>query len=251
MLNQPEVSFGWSHSTHKIISGRAVQRINHSLPPSMRVDIETLMDSCIAPDSERKKITGYIHGHFADIDNLSSNPKDAHSLLISYTHKAVTANRDGKFNPRAYDKRDKYLGYALHFLQDMLNPFHVVFKKLPKDDPERVMHKKFEKFAQKIQEEVLARNTLSEKDSTKSFFSDSLPEAMRHTKNLWNKINYRNSTDFQQEAAESLKTTQATTDLYLKKMLNTFLVTSPEHISTNIDLFIRNSYAEKNSAKNI
>ena len=125
-----KIGFGWKHSTHKVISEEIANQINKSLNNNMKIDIETLKESCVYPDFVRKKKSSLIHGHFADIDNPSVDPPDAYKLFSEYTKKAIAANKNAQSNEREYYKRDKYLGYALHFLQDMLNPFHVVFKPL-------------------------------------------------------------------------------------------------------------------------
>ena len=110
----------------------------------------------------------------------------------------------------------------MHFLQDMLNPFHVIFKPLHKDSPERFFHRKFECLAEKIQNNVFKNSVLSKIAPESSFFESILPDAMRETKNSWGIIknnNYKNLTEI---AESSLQTTYKLSDLYLNKMSEIF-----------------------------
>lgn len=206
-------TFGWNHSTHRLVTKKLVQRANMLLQEPMKLDYEILKYSCVEPDFSRQNITKYIHGHFADIDNPSSNPPDALQLAKRYSEKAIDAHKNG-----LYKKRDDYLGYALHFIQDMLNPVHVVFVPVPKGHPERVLHKRFETLAATIQEDTFNTTRLPEIDYNNQFFEKVLPEAMRKAKNQLIKLKEGNleNEKMQNIAAQALQNTYKTTYLYLQ-----------------------------------
>jgi len=220
--NSNKISFGWKHSTHEFISEKVAEKINSSVSHKMRIDIETLKESCIAPDFARKKVIDFIHGHFADIDNPSLSPPDAYQLFLHYSRKAVNSNKEAQKNEREFYKRDKYLGYSLHFLQDMLNPFHVSYKPIPRDHPERIFHRKFECMAEKIQKKVLKQLISTEQNYEGLLYKSIIPEAMQKTKNSWKLIQSNGYKDMKKIAEFSLENTYKTTDLYLHKMFDIF-----------------------------
>lgn len=209
------VNFGWNHATHRYITEKLVAKHNSSLPASERFNYEILKYSCVEPDFSRKNITKYIHGHFADIDNPSNEPADAFCLAVRYTNKAVEAHKNGR-----YSKRDDYLGYALHFIEDMLNPMHVVFVKVPKGDPERVLHKKFEGIAESLMVDEISKIDAKSIGDASPFFKKTLPDAMRKTKNLMRKIKEDENPDLPSIAAEAIKNTYETTNQYFKKLVS-------------------------------
>jgi len=206
-------TFGWSHSTHKLITQKLVQRSNMALPEAMKFDYEILKYSCIEPDFSRHDITKYIHGHFADIDNPSTEPPDAFQLAKRYSEKAIEAHKNGM-----YKKRDDYLGYALHFIQDMLNPVHVVFIPVPKGHPERILHKNFETLAAKMQEDTFMKTRLTEPDLSTNFFGKTLPTAMREAKNQLLQLKSGNGENMQDIANLALQNTYRTTHIYLQNL---------------------------------
>ena len=234
-IKNNSVGFGWNWSTHKMFSADVARRVNRSLSNKMKIDIDFLKESIIEPDLSRKKIEGFIHGHFADIDNLSANPPDAYHLLLRYTKKAIEANKNALYNEREYYKRDKYLGYALHFLQDMLNPFHVVFSSLPKGHLLREAHKRFEKVAENRQNKILENVKLSEYQTDESFFDNILPRAMRQAKKLWQKVDVTDNDCYFDDYCidKSLENTYITTNAYLEKVAEKF--NEDAHFYTPVD----------------
>lgn len=210
MRNQ---TFGWKHSTHRLITEKVVNRCNLFLSGADELNYEILKYSCIEPDFSRKNITKYVHGHFADIDNPSFNPPDALQLTKIYTKKATEAHKMGLVK-----KRDDYLGYALHFLQDMLNPVHVVFVPAPKGHPERIMHKDFENIAAEIQENILSETNLTFAPEGESFFQETLPRAMRTAKIQLNYLK-KDGSDRQKIAKAALQNTYLTTNSYLESFI--------------------------------
>ncbi len=221
-----KVSFGWKHSTHRLISKITSSRFNRQVSPDRGISWELLQESCVAPDFSRKVIPNYARGHFADIDNYSADPPDALALLKKYTNKAIDEHEksyQGDTRDRL-NKRDNYIGYALHFLQDMLNPFHVVFRTLPKEHPERVAHTHFEKLAQKIEKGIIGQIKLPETPENSSFWARSLPDAMRQTKTRWDKVKSLDLSDeeYTAIAGDSLKTTHMATDAYLGGLARKF-----------------------------
>lgn len=208
-----QTAFGWQHSTHRLITERLVKAHNKNLPAHAWFNTDILKYSCVEPDFSRKNITKYIHGHFADIDKPSYEPPDAFALATRYASKTIESHQKGD-----YGKRDDYLGYALHFIQDMLNPKHVVFESVPKDHPERIEHKKFEQVAEAIQKEVLGKTPISTQGMAMPFFEVTLPAAMRETKKLYYRIKNKDYNDLAEIAAISLKNTYRTTNEFLKKL---------------------------------
>lgn len=218
---QDNTSFGWRHSTHKLATYMSVEKYNKLLPKSEAFNYEILKYSCIQPDLERKNITKYIHGHFADIDNLSKDPPDAYALCSLYTTKAIKAHEIG-----LYSKRDDYVGYALHFLQDMLNPMHVEFKPLKKEHPERIFHRFIEEIAEQRQDAVFTKSASLDVVSSDHFFADTLPKAMRKNKNLFKSLKQTDSVSVTSVIDKALENTYITTDIYFKKLVNEFNKTS-------------------------
>ena len=212
--NNNSTTFGWNHATHRFITEKLVAKHNPSLPAKMKLNYDILKYSCVEPDFSRRNITKYIHGHFADIDNLSNDPPDAYSLAVTYTNKAIDAHRSG-----LYGKRDDYLGYALHFIQDMLNPVHVVFVAVPKGHPERVLHKEFENVAETVMKDTFAKTNIDDVDTELPFFEKILPDAMRSTKDLLLRIKTNDYNNLSEIAIEALGNTYKTTNLYLKGLM--------------------------------
>ncbi|GEM_PF-6420332 len=229
-LNTNKLGFGWNCSTHKLFSEKIAANVNNSLSPKMQIDIEFLKESILEPDLMRKfdKVKGAIHGHFADIDNLSPDPPDAFHMLLRCTKKALEANQNAQTNEREFYKRDRYLAHALHYLQDMLNPFHVVFNVIPKDHPERQAHKRFERISESRQNRIIKETILSEKDSEISFFDKVLPDAMNKAKELWGKIQDSDLTPSNDSAFisamadASLENTYRATNAYLQRIAQKF-----------------------------
>ncbi len=209
------VNFGWNHATHRYITAKLLAKYNSALPKKIRFNEEILRYSCVEPDFSRRNITKYIHGHFADIDNPSTEPADAFCLAVRYTNKALEAHSNG-----LYSKRDDYLGYALHFVEDMLNPMHVVFVPVPKGHPERVLHKKFEGIAEGVMYKEIEKIEPIAKDSDLPFFEKILPDAMRRTKNLMIRIKGDENADLSQISAEAIKNTYETTSQYFVKFIS-------------------------------
>lgn len=216
--NRGRSSFGWKHSTHKLVTEKMVSKYNVFMPKSEEFNYEILKYSCIQPDLERKNITKYNHGHFADIDNLSKDPTDAYALTIRYTKKAIEAHKNG-----LYSKRDDYLGYALHFLLDELDPMHVIFRPIPKEHPDRVLHREVENAAERIQDLVIDSTALNHSLSDKHFFSEVLPQAMRKNKELFSQVMNNKSTDnISKVSAMGLGNAYKTTDLFFQKLVDEF-----------------------------
>jgi hypothetical protein len=180
------------------------------MPERLRFNKTILDYSCVEPDYSRKYIKSYINGHFADIDNLSTEPPDAYALAKLYTQKMLKENKN-----KNYEKRDMYLGYALHFIEDMLNPVHVVFKKAPKFSPIRVSHKKFEGVATTVEKNVVKNTKLEKYNYKEDFFSQTLPKAMRYTKVLSKKVSVNNSSNYLNISERALKNTYITVNKYL------------------------------------
>jgi len=230
--NRKNVAFGWNHATHRFITEKLVAKHNPSLPVSMRLNYEVLKYSCVEPDFSRRNITKYIHGHFADIDNLSNDPPDAFSLATTYTNKAIEAHKRG-----LYGKRDDYLGYALHFVQDMLNPMHVVFEAVPKGHPERVLHKEFENVSQTVLKDTFKKANIDSFDTEMPFFEKVLPDAMRATKDLMVRIKSNDYDNLSEIATLALDNTFKTTNLYFKRLMrqlygDNFVFNGPERNKT-------------------
>jgi len=216
------LSFGWKHSTHTLITGTAANKINAKVPNPIHIDMETILEGCIAPDFARKKISNYIHGHFANIDKLSSDPPDAYNLFLHYSQKAIKTNKKAFFDHREYIKRDKYLGYALHFLQDMLNPFHVKYRPLPSEHPERIFHRRFEQMAEKYQSPLIKKlsvQSVNYGDVDNKIF---VPQAMRTAKDLHKHVKNYEYKGIVDVLKTSLENTYKTTDLYMNRIFEIF-----------------------------
>lgn len=213
-------SFGWNWSTHKEIDRRLVHKYNRFLPENMQFDDDMLVEKgSVYPDMDRKKIFEHIHGHFADIDNLSKN--DAYYLAKEYTLKAIEFHKAGQ-----YGKRDFYLGIITHLITDCLQPYQAVkFVPRGKNDAIRKAHKHFENIAEDTQKTIFNESKIDDvfKDTGySSFFDDILPKAMRKAKNLHEKIvtgNYDNITGI---ISSALDNAYKTTDLYFKSVINEF-----------------------------
>lgn len=176
------ISFGWTHSTHKLFTQIAYDRLQGTKKFN-NIDTEVLELGCIEPDFDRKKVVNHCHGHFADYDDLIKRPKinNAYNLAIRYTEKAIQAFNDNNPGGQALN-----MGRAIHFIQDMLNPYHVVFREVDKNHPERIMHKQFEKKAKDLQMKV-AQNTRIDKidkNTQEGFFKTFLPSLMKKTKQI-------------------------------------------------------------------
>lgn len=241
-------NFGWKHVTHRFCTGELVEKYNQLLSRESRMSWEVLFESCIEPDRARHDVQKYVRGHFADIENPSYDCPDALDLLKKYTNKAIKTHCDalealGDSRARGtsrhsrakkaeeasllFDKRDAYIGYAVHFLQDSLDPMHVVFRPFEKNDPEKDFHNAFEYLASFIQERVLSsrkRNSLLPQQAEGvSFFGEALPKSMKLNRFIHKQLKQRNSykifiPDKESElcAKISLENTFSTTAEYFK-----------------------------------
>lgn len=210
-------SFGWCHSTHRLLTKVAVKKINKCLSRSAKFDYALLYYSCTHPDFTKANISQFGHGHFADVDNLSTDPPDAYTLTIRYTNKVLAAHAR-----KQYKKRDDYLGYALHFLQDMLNPYHTKYERLVKNHPKRILHRNFEKMAEGLQEVVIKNVNIDENKYADPFFDKSLLEAMRKSKNMLQEIKEKKYLNISEMVVKALDNTHKTTDLYFQKLIAEF-----------------------------
>lgn len=215
--NRQKQCFGWCHATHKRIDERLIEKYNHLFPKdSMKYTKEFLVElGSIHPDYDRKKFTQHIHGHFANIDNLSKNPPDAYHLALKYTNKAIEAHKNGD-----YTKRDLYTGYATHFITDALQPYHAIpFEYQGKTHPVRKAHRYFEIIAKRIQESVFKNAVLDDIDTQESsFFNEIFPNAMRKAKNMFSKIKGKNYKNTVEVATEALNNTYNTMNIYFKML---------------------------------
>lgn len=211
------ISFGWNHSTHRLIVNKLIKKYNMTLDEKKKFDGEIFESHCVQPDYDRKLISKHIRGHFADVDNLSNNPADAYYLAVKYTNKAMKVHKDG-----LYTKRDIYLSYATHFLMDALEPYHAVgFVERNKMDPIRRAHKNFENIAEAIQMPVLKSTTINELNTSgKHFFKDAFKDSMRTAKSLYERIEKNDYKNIVEIATLALDNTYKTTNLYFKMLLD-------------------------------
>jgi len=109
------VTFGWNCFTHKTITKRALKEI-----PSLKKYKNILNKYCQAPDFDDTRFIGDNHCFYKSAVSDYKNGKiSAKTFYTEYIIKARTASLEGDKKTTA-----KYLGRALHFLQDMANPMH-------------------------------------------------------------------------------------------------------------------------------
>jgi hypothetical protein len=236
-----KLSFGWKHTTHRLISSAGVERFNKLVSRASQISHDIVDEACVAPDFNRRELPKNLPGHFANIDKPRDVPADALNLVRKYAKKALQAHRNfvQTDSREEINRRDKYIGYALHFLQDMLNPHHVDFEPLPKEHPERIAHKAFESLAQKMENQVIKNTPLPDTPEQHGFFRETLPNAMRVTKSRWDRVKTLDvpPQELNGIARDSLKTTHQTTDSFLGGLARKMNEIEQEHlIGANLDI---------------
>lgn len=167
------INFGWNAVTHKMITQTAVNTINkaYSKNPSNRLfNVNNLMKGSVLPDIE-KHLPG---SHSADIFNPRKG--DALENFKRYEKLILKELKMGKCERLEFN-----IGRALHFLQDMQNPKHVIFS--PRQSKaDKINHKHFEDSAVKIQNATIkeARNLYSDK---REGFEKILQQSLEQTSN--------------------------------------------------------------------
>lgn len=219
-IGKDKTSFGWGHSTHKCMDKRVCQKYENEFENGANIKAGVLIERCVDPDKFIKK-----QGHFANIDCLQEKPRDAYYWAQHYTTQAIIEHR--KCN---YGERNKYIAYALHFIQDSVDPMHVVFNELASDSPERLFHTAFENMAAGMEKDVLEHGAFADVAQC-DFFATTLPKAMRTTKQRFERMtkgkSYEqlladlnaNDKKIRQIAAKSLNTGLNMTNAYLYKLV--------------------------------
>lgn len=225
MTNSDKTSFGWHGITHKKISSKIINEYKYRLPGGVkkRFNARFIRDNCTLADREIA-----VRSHFADINNLSTSPKDAFCLAQEYTKKAIESHRNGD-----YRDRDMQIAYALHFIQDSVDPVHVVFNKLARDTPEIRFHIAFENIARTLEKRVVNHISLKNSEGT-NFFEETLPAAMKKTRTHFEilrdegfealnaRLKKRKDKDIRAMVFESLTTTCKVTDAYIAYLVKCF-----------------------------
>jgi len=130
------INFGWEGPTHKALSQAGANKVNKDFcgnSTTLIFNVQKITDASILPDKER-----HLPGsHAADITKLRNG--DALSSFEKIDKRIKQLIKKG-----SYDELSEYIGKALHYLQDMMNPFHVTAK--PKlSQSEKNSHFRFEK----------------------------------------------------------------------------------------------------------
>lgn len=170
-------SFGWGHEVHKAISLELCKKFNKALRQGF-IDVDIIRDASCNPD---KFIP--VKQHYANVHRFSSKEKtaDAFTMVKKCYEDAMRCHREGN-----YKKRDKFLGFLLHFLQDLFSPVHATrFRETKSENPELAFHSAFEGRADMrvydILKQMSAQNQRTQRPSG-DFFAQ-LEKAMQKTQN--------------------------------------------------------------------
>lgn len=152
-LDSNKISFGWNSVTHKAITLKACNRINKFYTKKVGLkpfDAEKLINASILPDLEKNPL----ESHSADI--FERRPNDAYDCFRKYESIVIDDIQQGNNN-----NIELNIGRALHFLQDMNDPKHVISFEGSISKSEKASHKRFEDSAVLIQKEVLQEAKLN------------------------------------------------------------------------------------------
>jgi len=236
------INFSWNWSTHQKITSEIAEKVNTHLPPSAKFNVKSLTHYSTEPDVWLRYPNHLPSEHFADINE--KKPKDALHFFNLYTQEAKKAYLNSKSDPSSIADVWHYLGISIHFLQDMMNPFHVVFEKLSKYDSKMAVHRRFEALAETIQDEklpqieaeLLKKKKPYENISQDNFLDKVLYPDMIRTRKLYEQINY-NDHNYPDIATKALKNTYRVTKSYLEMMGELFSqidmqtpIKMPQHI---------------------
>lgn len=183
------LTFGWNPVTHIAITKKAANKINQLNGQNIQFNVGHLAEASILPDKVHKDTP-----HFADIDNLKG--ENGYTMFENFHKKAVESFKwDDK---KGFEEN---AGKALHYLQDIMNPYHVIKRKQIKE--EGLNHLKFEEYADHLQKGVLEENKL-ENQKTDLNFTDFLKKKMKETKEQKLKLE-KNQTNHKKAIKTSLR----------------------------------------------
>lgn len=159
-----KINFGWTSDTHIALTQAAASK-------AIGFNIEALNRACILPDKE-PHLPG---SHSADITKPRKEDALSSFKKLDKKIKTLIANNEN-------EKLSEYIGKALHYLQDMMNPHHINYKTKLSNN-ESFNHLKFEEAAVQIQHETInfAKSLPIDEDID---FDSFLNKKMFETKNM-------------------------------------------------------------------
>lgn len=208
----PYINFGWEGPTHKALSQAGANKVNKEFcknSTNLIFNVPMITESSILPDKE-KHLPG---SHAADITNLKKG--DAFFNFNTMDKKIKTQIDNGNYTQISED-----IGRALHYLQDMINPFHVLIKsKLSESD--KTSHFKFEQDALTVQSDciTLAKNTAIEEESDfYSFLKKKMQKAKDKSILINTPMSKRKPINLKQMQKDSIIDSYQITYAYLKHL---------------------------------
>lgn len=211
-----KLNFGWEGPTHTALSQAAANKVNKEVCPNSPngiFNVQNITYASILPDKEKHEPGS----HSANIMKLRDG--DAFASFKKYDKKIKELIQSGNI-----EKLDENIGRALHYLQDMMNPFHVIYKqKFSKT--EKDFHKMFEKQAILIQHDTISQAKLNIPGNDIDFMTF-LKEKMNIAKEKSNQVvnlSLKHKVDFTELQKETLTDSYQITYKYLKNIAKIML----------------------------
>jgi len=205
------LNFGWLGPTHKDLSYNAAKALNEEnkgVSSGHVWNFSEISQKSVLPDQEPHQPGS----HSANIKKLRDN--DALANFKKYN--SIIEDSIAKGNT---SKLNENVARALHYLQDMMNPFHVIFQQsFSKKDVE--LHNNFEKEAIKVQSEYIQQAQKISPESEGDFF-ETLYKKMADSKvrsNLAVNMSLKNKPDLKELKQKSIIDSYHISYLYLKKL---------------------------------
>lgn len=178
--NQQTLNFGWNSSTHKALTQKVtngINKINSTKKGTHKFNTERIIKACILPDQESslKAVP-----HVADISKLRK--VDGLTMFEDFHNRALKS-----FQHKKTAEFEKNLGIATHYLQDILNPYHVNSTNRTPGKITARLHYFFEEDACHFHHEI-QENTKKEYKKPEMELIDFIKHKMRKTKSIKNKL---------------------------------------------------------------
>lgn len=175
------LNFGWNGVTHQALTQKAankINKLNRNNKDAFKFNTMKLVEASTLPDKIHKDTP-----HIADVDNLEGI--NGYSLFKNFHHKAIEA-----FKNEDLSNFETNVGKAIHYLQDIINPYHVSAKKMKQKQIAMINHKHFEDRAEQFQHNAIQEARLEHQKSDLGL-EEFVKNKMKTAKNIKNdkKIN--------------------------------------------------------------
>lgn len=202
--NEKKISFGYNATFHKSATKLFVEKFSQNFQNTPKINMQTIQKAVVKPDDVKD---AFEFSHCANFTKQTA--KDAFAGMSHYLSEAISHHKN-----KNYEERDKSLGYALHFLQDMTCAVH--FQNDGSASMQKI-HNKFENYASTIFLPIYNETNFASK---KLPFNEFCNEALNTNKELAEKIAKGNDGNLLEIVVKSVDNTFKTMEEFFQEFSN-------------------------------